>query len=189
MVLGLVLVLPLPSARTTVGPQRCSGSHQLGQPWVVPHFIQLNDPRAECHEVWQAHVYLEAGKEDPPISIHGLTYFLLIFCFVSLLSPLWPLYTFLHCTKNFFYTSKSLKRSLQMPKPQQQWGNVLWHSSLGMFFLWLPLSISRGKRDLSIWVLLSVLFPFRGRALTVPSPGVYDLYPSKNMTDKNTHHH
>lgn len=45
MVLGLVLVLPLPSARTTVGPQRCSGSHQLGQPWVVPHFLQLNGSR------------------------------------------------------------------------------------------------------------------------------------------------
>lgn len=49
--------------------------------------------------------------------------------------------------------------------------------------------ISRGKRDLSMWVLLGVHFLFKGRVLALPSPAVYDLYPSKNQTEKTTHHH
>lgn len=116
-----VLVLPLHSARTTVGPQKCSGSHQLGQPWVVPHFIQLKDPRAECCEEWQAHVYLEVGKGDLPISIHGLPWHLLILCFVSLLLPLWLSYTFLHFNKHVFYTSE--KGALKDPFKCQNLSN------------------------------------------------------------------
>lgn len=64
----------------------------------------------------------------------GLPWYLLC-CFFSPLDTLTLIYisllysNFLLCIKK-----RSLKRSLQMPEPQKQWRNVVWHSSLGLFF-------------------------------------------------------